>query len=63
MFPSLNFIQIVYAGNSECAWVKEIRDRQPLFRIRQAPIKLFHLSSENEHCNKAKICRNTNNEN
>lgn len=33
MFPSLNFIQIVYAGNSECAWVKEICDRQPPFRI------------------------------
>lgn len=33
MFPSLNFIQVVYAGNSECAWVKEICDRQPPLRI------------------------------
>lgn len=56
----LHFFQLVYAGNSEYAWVKEICDRQPPFRIHQAPIKLLRLSSENENCNKAEICRNTN---
>lgn len=62
MFPSLNFVQIVCAGNSEYAWVKEICDQQLPFRIHQAPIKLLHLSSKNENCSKAEICRNTNNE-
>lgn len=56
-FPILSFTQTVYAGNSEYAWVKEMCDWQSSFRIHQATIKLLHLSSENENCNKAEFAK------
>lgn len=60
MFPSLHFIQIVYAGNSECAWVKEICDRQPPFRVHWAPINCFTWAQQVKTAIRQKLVENTN---